>query len=75
MLAQGKFYDKKGEFFKFFRADEIRLIEGTTKFRAFRMEMENIKTGHKTVLIFENFAINKKIPDKVFTQRYLKRGY
>jgi len=69
-----KFYDKKGQLFKVFTARDIRKIEGTTKWRAHRMVMENLKTHHKTVLIFNNFVINKGISDNNFTQRYLERG-
>lgn len=71
---QTKFYDKKGELFKILKAEDIRLIKGTKKRRAYKMEMENLKTKHKTVLLFNNFKINKGIPDKNFTKRYLKRG-
>ncbi|MFQ6084073.1 MAG: outer membrane lipoprotein-sorting protein [Candidatus Aminicenantia bacterium] len=72
--VQIKYYDKKGELLKIFKASDIRLIDGTNKWRAHRMEMENIKTSHKTVLLFDNFVINKGIEDKFFTQRYLERG-
>jgi outer membrane lipoprotein-sorting protein len=71
---QTKFYDKKGELFKILKAGDIRLIEGTKKWRAHKMEMENLKTNHKTILLFKHFKINKGIPDKKFTKRYLERG-
>lgn len=69
-----KYYDKKGELLKIFKASDIRLIEGTNKWRAHRMEMENVQTRHKTVLLFDNFAINQGLKGKLFTQRYLQRG-
>ncbi len=71
---QTKFYNKKGEFYKIFTAGDIQLIEGTTKWRAHQMVMENIKTIHKSILLFSNIVINKDIADKKFTKRYLKKG-
>ena len=69
-----KYYDRKGELLKIFRTSDIRMIDGSDKWRAHRMDMENIKTAHKTVLLFSNFVINKGIEDKFFTKRYLERG-
>jgi len=71
---QTKFYDKKGQLFKLFKASDIRVIEGTDKWRAHQMVMENLKTHHETTLLFTDFIINKGISDKNFTQRYLERG-
>jgi len=71
---QTKFYNKKDAFYKIFKADDIQLIEGTTKWRAHQMVMENLKTKHKTILLFNNIVINKDIADKIFTQRYLEKG-
>ncbi|MFQ5637897.1 MAG: outer membrane lipoprotein-sorting protein [bacterium] len=71
---QTKYYDKKGELLKIFQASDVRLLEGTGNWRTHRMEMENLKSGHKTVLLFDNFVINHGLHDKLFTQRYLKRG-
>jgi len=74
VIIQAKFYDKKGQLFKVFKASDIREIEGTNKWRAHQMIMENLITDHKTVLIFNNILINKGISDNNFTQRYLERG-
>jgi len=74
VVIRTDFYDKKGELAKTFTASDIRLIAGTGKWRAHRMEMKNLKTGHRTVLLFENFAINQGVKDDLFTRRYLKRG-
>jgi outer membrane lipoprotein-sorting protein len=71
---QTRFYNKKEEFYKILKAGDIRLIEGENKWRAFHMEMENKKTNHKTILLFNKILINKGIADENFTQRYLERG-
>ena len=69
-----KFYNKKGKLFKVFNASDIRIIQGTNIWRAHQMMMENLQTHHKTLLLFNNFVVNKEIGDGNFTQRYLERG-
>ncbi|NOX88359.1 MAG: outer membrane lipoprotein-sorting protein [Calditrichaeota bacterium] len=69
-----KFFDKKEELLKIFKSSDIREIGNSAKWRAHRIEMENLKTGHKTVLYFNNYIINKGVEDRYFTQRYLERG-
>lgn len=71
---QIKYYDKKGKLLKVFQASDVRLIEGTNTWRAHRMETENVQTGHKTVLLFDHFVINRGLKDNFFAQRYLERG-
>ena len=73
VTTKALFFDKKAKVFKQFKASDIQQIDGTHKWRAHRMEMENLKTGHKTVLIFDVFVINTSIEDRVFTKRYLER--
>jgi outer membrane lipoprotein-sorting protein len=68
------YYDKKGELFKEYKANDIRLIDGANKWRAHKIEMENHKKNHQTFLNYNNFLINKGIKDNLFTERYLKRG-
>jgi outer membrane lipoprotein-sorting protein len=68
-----QYYNKKGELFKKFKATDIRLIDGTNKWRTHKIAMENLKKKHRTFLIYKNFLINKGIEDNVFTERYLKR--
>ncbi len=74
VTVQIHFFDKKQEFFKRFKASEIREIGDSGTWRAHRIVMENLKNGHKTVLLFENYRINQGLGDKFFTRRYLERG-
>ena len=72
VLARGRFYDKAGTLMKTLEAGDIKQVEGTAKWRANRMEMANPNTGHKTVLTFGAFGIDKPLVDDVFSLRNLE---
>jgi len=71
---QTRFYDRKGKLFKVFRALDVREIEGTGKWRAFRLEMHSLKSGHRTIILYDFFDINRGVPEWIFTKAYLGRG-
>lgn len=68
------FYNKKGDLIKIMNSNDIRPVEGTDKWRAHFIEMQNVNTGHRTELLYKNIIINQGVADKYFTQRYLERG-
>ena len=68
------FYNKKGDIIKMMNSSDIRPVDGTDKWRAYLIEMQNVKTGHRTILKYEERRLNKGVDDKFFTQRYLERG-
>lgn len=65
-------YDKKGKLVKVLKLDDIQEIPGTEKARAFRLEMENVQKGSKTILEYTTVELNKGVPDSKFSQRNLK---
>ncbi len=68
------FYNKKGDLIKIMNSNDIRLLDGADKWRAHLIEMQNVKTGHHTELLYKDIKINRGVADKYFTQRYLERG-
>lgn len=73
LMIQIKYYDKKGGLLKI----EVRkdIAEAAPNlYRPNIMEMQNLKTGHTTRITFDEREINKGIPDRIFTERELKRG-
>jgi outer membrane lipoprotein-sorting protein len=73
LMRQIKYYDKKGELLKI----EVRkdMVEAAPNlYRPNFMEMNNVKTGHTTQITFDKREINKGIPERIFTERELKRG-
>lgn len=68
------FYNKKGNLIKMMNSSDIRPVDGTDKWRAYLIEMQNVKTGHRTQLLYEDINIDQGVADKYFTHRYLERG-
>lgn len=71
--VQTKYYDKKGEFFKIGVSKDIVEVAPNI-YRPNFMEMQNLKTGHTTQLTFDEREINSGLPDRLFTERELRRG-
>ena len=74
LVVKVKFFDKSGAFSKELAGSDIRKIDNANKWRLFRIEMKNVLKGSKTVLEITDYKLNTGIKDKIFTQRYLKRG-
>ncbi|HEV2146497.1 MAG TPA: outer membrane lipoprotein-sorting protein [Longimicrobiaceae bacterium] len=73
-IARVNFYDKQGELLKTLEARDIRQIPSTRTWRAHTMEMKNQKTGHSTVIVYGDFAVNRGLADDAFSMRELERG-
>ena len=43
--------------------------------RAYEVVMENLKTGHKTRLSYEDFKINQGVDGNLFSARTLERRW
>lgn len=74
LILQARFYDKDGAYVKRLHAEDIRQVPGTYKWRAYRLTMEDMQKGSKTVLEISTYEIDQGVSEDHFTQRYLKRG-
>lgn len=73
LMVHIKYYDRKGELLKVEVREDI--VEAAPNlYRPNVMQMQNLKTGHTTRITFDEREINKGIPDRIFTERELKRG-
>ncbi|MCL4683812.1 outer membrane lipoprotein-sorting protein [Myxococcota bacterium] len=68
----GEYWDPRGEPIKTIRIQDIREIEGV--WTAHRIEAENLRTGHRTVLEFHDVAYPAALPDDLFSEAALARG-
>ena len=68
------YYNSRNELTKQRKAYEIKLVDGTEKWRPERQVMINLKTGHKTELKYSNFVIGANVSDRTFSLRELTRG-
>ncbi|MBI5287172.1 MAG: outer membrane lipoprotein-sorting protein [Deltaproteobacteria bacterium] len=66
-----EYYDKKGEFYKVFTADEIRDVKGFPTI--VKRMMRNLQSGHRTEVTFSKVDYNVGIEDSLFSERYLRQ--
>jgi len=69
VLVYANFYDKSGEKLKTYNADNIKKVG--EKWRAYRMEMNNLRNSHKTILIYDEISLDQGVDLNIFTERYL----
>ena len=75
-----EYYDIQGALYKVFTADEINSPENgaaTREIQGFptvmKRTMADVKTGHKTEVVYERVQYNVGIGDDLFSERYLRR--
>lgn len=74
VVTKVDFYDKHGSLLKRLTATDIRQVYDNF-YRAYTLIMENVKTRHKTVLMYKNYSINNsEIDEYMFSLRSLERG-
>lgn len=66
-----EFFDKQQEKFKELYVTKVQ-EPYPGKFRAMEMQKTTLKTGHTTIVKWDDFVINQPIPERIFTQRALK---
>ncbi|MEK6744376.1 MAG: outer membrane lipoprotein-sorting protein [Nitrospirota bacterium] len=66
-----EYYDKKGELYRVFSADEIKDVKGHPTI--IKRSMKNLLSGHMTEVSFLKAEYNVGIEDSLFTERYLKQ--
>ena len=67
-----EFYDKQNELYRRFEALEIKEKNGIST--ATKRVMQNVKTGHRTEVTFQDVEYNLGIEDDIFSERYLRKA-
>lgn len=68
--VEEEYYDVRGELFKVFTADEIRDVSGHPTL--VKRTMKNVKSGHRTEVVFTDIAYDLGIEPDVFSERFLR---
>jgi len=70
-----EYYDVQGELARVFASDETREVEagGTAIPTVVKRSMENVKTGHRTEVVFSEIEYDVGIQDDLFTEMSLRR--
>lgn len=66
-----EYYDVQGALYKVFTADKVEMIGGLPAVT--KRTMTNVKSGHKTEVVFESIAYNVGLGDDLFSERYLRK--
>ncbi len=74
LILQAKYYARDGSYIKRLWADDVRQVPGSEKRRTYRLAMEDVQGGGRTVLQMLDYAVDQGVPEDYFTQRYLRRG-
>ena len=67
-----KFYDEDGEFLKELTAEKYQNIKGYWILT--KVKMHNVQKDHTTIMELRNIKVDTGIPDRMFTERMMKRG-
>ncbi|MDP2166990.1 MAG: outer membrane lipoprotein-sorting protein [Thermodesulfovibrionales bacterium] len=66
-----EYYDRRGELYKVFSADEIKEVKGFPTIT--KRSMKNLQSGHRTETTFTKTDYNIGIEDSLFSERFLKQ--
>ncbi|NOQ88011.1 MAG: outer membrane lipoprotein-sorting protein [Gammaproteobacteria bacterium] len=72
MTRKSEFYDSRGKLLKTTLFKDIKQVDSI--WTSHRLEVNNHKTGHKTIFNFSNIVYDKEVRDDFFTQRAIRRG-
>jgi predicted RND superfamily exporter protein/outer membrane lipoprotein-sorting protein len=74
MSVKSEFFDEAGEMLKTMTFNDVQLVDAKRgKWQAMRLEANNLQTGHRTIIKFENFKVNQQVKDEFFTTRYMEK--
>lgn len=71
-IRKGEYWDVAGNRLKTVRSRNIRKVDGY--WTVHRIEVDNHKTGHATVLDFDAVDYGREVADRLFTRAALRRG-
>ncbi len=70
VLWKEEYYDKRGELYNVFTADEVKTVQGFLT--TIRRTMRNVQTGHRTEVSFKEVRYNLGLSEELFTERSLR---
>jgi outer membrane lipoprotein-sorting protein len=72
MVRRADYWDIHGDLLKRVDVEEIRLVQGI--WTPHRIEVRNVKKGHRSIFTFSQVDYAGGIDDDLFTERMLRRG-
>ena len=72
MVRRSRFWDTRGKLLKTIHSRDIRQVQGI--WTQHRLEVENHRSGHRTVFTFSEVDYEQGVSDGMFTQQAIRRG-
>jgi len=72
MIRKAEYWDIAGNHLKTLQVSDIRKVDGI--WTGHKLEIQNHKTGHKTIFTFSDVEYSSAVPDDVFTEEALVIG-
>ncbi|MFO0751714.1 MAG: outer membrane lipoprotein-sorting protein [Thermodesulfovibrionales bacterium] len=66
-----EYYDRRGELYRVFTADEVKEVKGFPTIT--KRTMKNLQSGHRTEVSYLKVDYNIGVEDSLFSERYLKQ--
>lgn len=70
--VQVEFYDTQDKKYRIAKSLKVDIVQGYPTVT--KSSMENLQTGSKTVMEYTSVKYNTNIPDKIFSERYLRKA-
>ncbi len=67
-----KFFDKQGKAYRLYEALKVTTVDGRKTVTKARMK--DLRTKGETVITYSKIKYDIGLPDKIFTERYLRRA-
>lgn len=72
LVRKAQYWDVGGNLLKTTRISDVKQVQGIWTIH--KLEAENHKTNHKTLIVFKNVNYQVNVPDNLFTEESLERG-
>ena len=72
MVIKAEYYDKLNKLHRSLTISNIDKVQGFWTMHL--MQMENVQTGHKTIIKMDNQSFNVKVAPNLFTVSKLEKG-
>ena len=70
VLWKEEYYDKRGDLYRVFTADEVKPVQGLLT--TVKRTMKNVQTGHRTEVSFTEVRYNLGLSADLFSERSLR---
>ncbi|HUO37542.1 MAG TPA: outer membrane lipoprotein-sorting protein, partial [Mycobacterium sp.] len=75
VTVRAEFFDSQGRLWKRFSDSDLREVDPVNhRWQPMHLEVEDVQTGHRTQIDFENFVANQGLSDDLFSPRELDRA-